>query len=143
MIFWITALVALVGDQLTKLIIRQALSAGQSVPIIDQYFHLTYVRNPGGAFGFMPFGKTFFLFAAIFVVIGIITYKLTHPSPGRLADLAMGLVLGGAAGNLVDRLFVGEVVDWLDFRIWPVFNIADMVLVVGLSLFGLYIIRSN
>ncbi|KKK67513.1 hypothetical protein LCGC14_2953330, partial [marine sediment metagenome] len=53
------------------------------------------------------------------------------------------LVLGGAAGNLVDRLFIGEVVDWIDFRIWPVFNIADIVLVVGLSLFSLYIIRSS
>lgn len=143
MIFWITALVAFLSDQLTKLLIRQTFSAGQSVPIFEQYFHFTYVRNPGGAFGLMPLGKPFFLIAALIVVIGIIIYKLTHPGLGRLANLAMGLVLGGAAGNLFDRLFLGEVVDWLDFRIWPVFNIADMVLVVGLSLFGLFIIRSK
>ncbi|HEB12762.1 MAG TPA: signal peptidase II [Actinobacteria bacterium] len=143
MIFWITALVALAADQLTKLMIRQSLSAGQSIPVFNKYFHITFVRNPGGAFGIFPVGKSFFLVIAIFVVIGIIIYKLTHPGIGRMANLAMGLVLGGAAGNLVDRLFIGEVVDWIDFRIWPVFNIADIVLVVGLSLFSLYIIRSS
>ncbi len=136
-------MVALAADQLTKLMIRQSLSAGQSIPVFNKYFHITFVRNPGGAFGIFPVGKSFFLVIAIFVVIGIIIYKLTHPGIGRMANLAMGLVLGGAAGNLVDRLFIGEVVDWIDFRIWPVFNIADIVLVVGLSLFSLYIIRSS
>lgn len=117
---------------------------GHSIPVIGEYFQITYVRNPGGAFGFLPAGRWLFLIASIIVTIIIIGYKLFFSQQQSLiADLGLALVLAGAAGNLSDRILYGTVVDWLDFRIWPVFNVADSALVVGLGILAFEIIRSD
>lgn len=143
MAFWVAASAVLILDRATKLVITRHLDLGRSIPVIRGYFQISYVRNPGGAFGFLPGGRTFFLLASIIAVGGIIAYKSRRGPQKPLTDLSLGLILGGAAGNLIDRLLYGSVVDWLDFKIWPVFNIADAALVVGLGLFSLEIIRSN
>lgn len=130
-------------DQITKAIIIFNLVQGQTFPIVKGYWHITYVRNPGGAFGLMPRGQGFFLLASIAVITLIVLYAVVRRPEGRLAEMAFGLILGGTAGNLVDRLRYGEVIDWLDFRIWPVFNIADIALVTGLVLLAWLIIRSD
>lgn len=141
--FWLYAAAVLILDRASKLIVARSLTPGTTLPLWPGRFHITYVRNPGGAFGFLPAGRAFFLLASIIAITAIIAYKSGRRSQSPLADLALALILGGAAGNLVDRLLYGAVIDWLDFRFWPVFNIADMALVIGLGLFALEISRSH
>ena len=140
MLFWLCALAVFAVDRLTKLLVITELSLGQSVPVIPGILHITHVRNPGGAFGLLPQGQLFFTTVTLFVFIAVITYHFVRRPDGLLLNVALGLVLGGSAGNLVDRLTVGRVIDWVDFRIFPVFNVADSALVVGLGLISLQIL---
>lgn len=94
------------------------------------------MKNPGAAFGLLPNHQLIFLVMTFVVVIFIIFYHRRLRSHERVVKFALGLELGGAMGNLVDRLFFGQVTDFLDFRVWPVFNIADIAIVVGLLVLG-------
>ncbi|MBE3586440.1 signal peptidase II [Desulfofundulus thermocisternus] len=131
MFFWLTALIVLVVDQFSKGLVQYLMYEGQSVPIIPHVFHLTYVRNPGAAFGLFAHRTAFFIVATLLVVAGAVAGALRLPPGHRLLRLSLGLVVGGAIGNLIDRLRFGLVVDFLDFRIWPVFNLADTAIVTG------------
>lgn len=103
----------------------------QSIPVLDNIFHITYVQNTGAAFSILK-GKTFFFTVVSFIVILVITFILIkHPIKHKAVGIVMAMILGGAIGNLIDRLRFGYVVDFLDFRVWPVFNIADCAIVLG------------
>ncbi|CEP69486.1 Peptidase A8, signal peptidase II [Moorella glycerini] len=121
-------------DQLSKYIIRANFRPNESLPVINSVFHLTYVNNPGAAFGLLAYKTPVFIGVTLLVaVIILVAYRFLPP--GRiLLRLALALMLGGALGNLIDRLRFGYVVDFLDFRIWPVFNLADMAIVSGVIL---------
>ena len=109
---------------------KQHAAPGQHSPH-SGVFHLTYVQNTGAAFGFLR-GKTLFFIVVAVLVLGFIIFlapRLSREKP--LLGLVFGLLLGGALGNLIDRIRFGYVIDFLDFRVWPVFNIADMAIVVG------------
>ena len=126
-------LLALVGDQLTKLAVVASLRLGESVPA-EGLFRFTYTTNTGSVFGLFP-GQTAALTVASFVGVGILLYFYhAHPWPGRMLRLSLGLQLGGAIGNLADRLRLGHVVDFIDVGPWPVFNLADSSIVVGITL---------
>lgn len=131
------------ADQLTKEIIRQSLEVGQSIPVIPGWFHITYITNTGAAFGILPSAASIFLMAKIAVIIGIITLQFIMPTESKKWLATEGLILGGAVGNLIDRLFLSSVTDFLDFQIWPVFNIADMSIVIGAALLSILIIRGS
>ena len=108
------------------------LSLHESVPVIPGVFHLTLVHNRGAAFGILRNQLIVFIavsLAAIAYIIAVI-----RRSPGRLQQAALSLVLAGAAGNLIDRVALGYVVDFLDFRVWPVFNVADSAICTGAGL---------
>jgi signal peptidase II len=141
--FWLSFLLIFALDQATKAMVRINLDPGQSVPVLPGLFHVTYVRNPGGAFGLLPAASTLFLAASIVALIVIVGFYVWRRPSDRLMNLALGLIAAGTAGNLVDRLFHGQVIDWLDFRVWPVFNVADVGLVVGLGLLSVEIFRST
>lgn len=143
MLFTLVVLAVLALDQATKALVREQLELGQSIPVINEIFHITLVKNPGGAFGLIPGGKTLFMSASILVIVSAIGYKVIRKPNGRLINVALALVVGGAAGNLFDRLSTGRVVDWIDFRIWPVFNFADTSVVLGLGLLSLLIITQK
>ena len=140
--FWIVAifLFTLVLDQLTKYIIINQFSLHQSIPIIEDIFHFTYVQNPGAAFGILKGQTTFFIIVTIIAVVGIIYLYNELEETGFLLYLALGLALGGIFGNLIDRIRFGYVIDFLDFRIWPVFNIADSAIVVAVAIFSYYLL---
>ncbi|WP_027718141.1 signal peptidase II [Desulfovirgula thermocuniculi] len=129
--FWLTALVTLAADQLSKWLVQLYMQEGQTIPLLPRVFHLTYVRNPGAAFGILAYQTGFFIGVALLVVLGVIWASRRLTEDRFLTRLSLGLVMGGALGNLVDRLRYGLVVDFLDFRIWPVFNLADTAIVVG------------
>ena len=121
----------LMADQVTKGLVVLAMSPGQSVPG-SGLFRFTYVTNTGSAFGLFP-NQTVFLVLASFVGIGVLlVFYRTHPLNNNLLHASLGLQLGGALGNLVDRVRLGYVVDFIDVGAWPVFNLADSAIVVGL-----------
>ena len=134
-IFYSAALAVVFLDQLIKFLVRQNIQLGQSIPIIKNVFHLTYVANTGSAFGlFKSFSIIFFVLFSIIVIIGIFYYLKKIIKEDKKLELAVGLLLGGTIGNLIDRLAFGTVIDFLDFRIWPVFNIADSAVSVSIIL---------
>ena len=130
-------------DQLTKHHIQKALRLNESIVVIDDFFSLTYIRNPGAAFGFFAnqtaqFRSVFFLSISAVALTLLIFFFLQAPKEDLSALIAISLLFGGAVGNLLDRLRMGEVVDFLDFYIgqfhWPAFNVADSAITVGISL---------
>ena len=122
-------------DQVTKSFFSQILSAGESLPIIRNVLHMTLVHNTGIAFGlFKNQGIVFIIVAAIAIILcayNIYYYKYHEEKLSFLYIVAFSMILGGALGNLIDRVTVGYVIDFIDLRIWPVFNIADSMITMG------------
>ena len=127
------ALAVTVVDQLTKYAIHQAMVLHESIPVIPGFFHITYILNRGAAFGMLENQRWVFLAIALllFVLYGLFRKKL--PKNGWVYT-GVGLLLGGALGNAMDRTLRGAVTDFFDFRICPVFNVADIGIVVGVAL---------
>ena len=137
---WIIIISAIVADRGSKVICRQYLRPLGSIPVIKGVFHLTYVENTGAAFGMLQ-GNTWFLILTSVLVSAVVAYLIWKIKPeNRYVKISLALILGGALGNLVDRVLLGYVVDFLDFRIWPVFNIADSCVVVGAILLGYFVV---
>lgn len=126
--FYVTALVTLALDQLTKATVRAWLH--YSIPVIPEIFHLTPAQNTGAAFGLFPNATMFFIVVAM-LACALFLWLGRKGFDRRRVAIAFGLMLGGASGNLIDRLRFGAVTDFLDFRIWPIFNLADTALTVG------------
>jgi len=122
-------------DRATKVYFSELLDFGESIPLIQDIFHLTLVYNTGMAFGlFKDYGVVFIvipIIAIILLIFNIYYYRRNNDALNRTYIVAFSLILGGAIGNLVDRIRYGHVIDFLDFRIWPVFNIADSAITVG------------
>ena len=127
---FLTILVVVILDQASKFVVQHMMEVGQSIAVIDSIFHFTYILNSGAAFGLLANRTLFFVVTTVIVVVGLLIYSY-RSKKGGLQSLALGLLLGGAVGNLLDRLRFGHVVDFIDFRIWPVFNIADIAIVLG------------
>ncbi|MGE5308456.1 MAG: signal peptidase II [Deltaproteobacteria bacterium] len=133
----------LVLDRITKIAAEHALAVGQSVPVIKGVFHFTLVHNTGAAFGLF---KNWVLLLALVSACVLVLLWLTLVRAGKNPHLAsyripLSLVFGGALGNLIDRLFLGYVIDFLDLRVWPVFNIADSAITIGAVLLAILLIR--
>ena len=139
---WITVAVFLL-DQYTKWLVKTKLRLYQSKPIIEDFFHLTYVTNEGMAFGLsMPGGKSILLVLSIILTFFIIWFFWQERNSSKLIKLSLALILAGAFGNLTDRIIYGKVVDFLDFMIgdfhWYIFNIADSSVTIGMILFMIH-----
>lgn len=132
--FLLGALAVFVLDQGIKWLVIRYMELGQSIPLIENVFHLTYVQNPGAAFGMLPYRTAFFIVVTVLVVGGIALYYRKIPPGRRWLKAGLTLQVGGALGNLADRVRFGRVVDYLDFRVWPVFNLADIAIVTGVGL---------
>ena len=152
-VFLGAAALSLPLDQLTKTWIVHNLTFADRIPVIEGFFSITHVRNPGAAFSLFatspePFRRIFFVVVTI-VAIALVFSFFRRLAPGdRLPALALGLVMGGAVGNLVDRLVYGEVIDFLRFRLlggytWPDFNLADTFIVTGVGLLVLELFASE
>ena len=127
------------ADQISKAIIRQNMNLYESIVVIPSFFHITYITNDGMAFGInFPFG--IYVFSAISVVFTLVLlwYLWTIKDQDFIIRAGIGLIIAGAVGNLIDRLFLGKVVDFLDFMIgdlhWYVFNFADSYVTVGMCI---------
>ncbi len=144
--------VILVIDQLTKYIVDRTMPLYHSIPVIDNFFNLTYIRNTGAAFGILagsaaafrlPFLMIFSLLAIGFIIVML--RRLPERETGLISALAF--ILGGAIGNLIDRFAYGEVIDFLDLYWanyhWPAFNIADSFITVGVTITVYYLIKAK
>lgn len=137
-----TALVAL--DQATKIYVHSQFRLHETVQVIQNYFNITYVRNPGAAFGFLAqshpeFREPFFLVLPPIAMLIILWVLRSVQQNDRVQIVALSMVFGGAIGNYIDRLRFGYVIDFLDFHIqnkytWPAFNVADSAIVVGIGI---------
>ncbi len=134
----------LVLDQTTKYLSQTYLKQlpSRTIPILRDVFHLTYVENYGAAFGILQNGKWFIIVTGLIITGWIIYYLFNHPDESLLLKFSLSMVLGGAIGNLIDRIRFGYVIDFLDFRFidYPVFNVADCSVVVGTILLAYYLL---
>ena len=118
-------------DQLSKSYIQANMRLGESIPVLPDIFHITYILNPGAAFGLFADQTFFFIGLAVAMVLAVIYFYSAIKKESAWMKIGVGLLVGGAIGNLVDRIQIGKVVDFFDFRIWPIFNIADIGIVCG------------
>src|ERR671917_502475 len=134
------ALVVFVIDQSIKSVIEGSMRVGESIPLVPVFLSLTYIENDGGAFGILG-GRQMVLLLGSTVAVVVVLWKLLSGRPSMLTMLGCGLILGGAAGNLLDRLSSGEVTDYVHFSFWYIFNAADAAIVVGVGLLLLSALR--
>jgi signal peptidase II len=131
-------LTVVVADQVSKWLVTRGMTLGQSVPVVDDLVRFTYIHNPGAVFGLRIGGGSLHLAVALvaMVLVGAMLWRL--PPTEGLARVGLALVLGGAAGNVIDRIRLGEVIDFLDFGIgdvrWWIFNLADACVTTGAGL---------
>ncbi len=140
------ALLVVTLDQLTKSWVVASLPEGgwwSPVPGLWRVFRIVHTTNSGAAFGIFPQQGVFFMLIAVVVVLAIVFYQHRLPINGWLIRLTLGLQLGGAAGNLVDRLHYGSVIDFIDIGFWPIFNLADLSIVVGVGVLAYHLWRED
>ncbi|EDL64111.1 signal peptidase II [Bacillus sp. SG-1] len=138
MFYYLIALIVVALDQLTKWLIVRNMTEGQSITVIEDLFYITSHRNQGAAWGILQGQMWFFYIITIAVIIGIVYYLEKQAKGDKLFSISLALLLGGAIGNFIDRLFRKEVVDFLNTYIFqydfPIFNIADAALTFGVGL---------
>ena len=131
-LFFGIAFLVVVIDQITKFAITSKLALSESITIINNFFYFTFIKNFGIGFGLLnnPASRWILILITI-VIIGIILYYYKELPKKYLPIISTSLILGGAIGNLIDRFLFGFVIDFIDFRIWPAFNIADSAVTIG------------
>lgn len=137
---YLVVLCIIILDQVSKYMVHSKFFVNESIPMIKNIFHLTYVQNVGAAFGILENQKIFFVAITILVISGIVVFIRKQKDIHTMVLISFSLIVGGAIGNLIDRMRFGYVIDFFDFRIWPVFNVADVSIVVGAILLSYYLI---
>jgi len=137
-VLFVSAILVL-ADQVSKTIVVRTMSLYESVPVIENFFHFTYITNDGMAFGIdFPFGYFIFSLVSALLTIFLFWYLWSARNDSLVIRLGLAMIIAGAVGNLIDRLMLGEVIDFLDFMIgnfhWYVFNLADSYVTVGMVL---------
>ena len=131
---WLVSLLTLGADQLTKHLLVGAFVPGESIPLLHPVIYLTYVQNTGAAFGLFKGQQMLFVGLTLLIITWIGWELLTQPAMAPIASWSSALILGGAIGNLMDRVRLGYVIDFLDLRVWPVFNVGDSAITIGVTL---------
>ena len=146
-LLWMVTVLTIIADQGSKIFVAKRMELGQSIPVLGNFFRITFIRNAGSAFGIFLGGGWFYLLASILAII-LIFFYLRKMSAGHLwSRISLTLILGGALGNLIDRVRYGMVIDFLDFGVgrlrWPVFNLADAAVTVGVAVFLLLMFQKK
>ncbi len=142
MIWIILAIAIAAADQLSKYIVMQNIRPDQMIPVIDNFFYLTFIRNKGAAFSILLNGRLFFLILTPIIAIFLIYFLFKSKS--SFLKLSLAMILGGAAGNYIDRLLIGSVTDFFSFYFgsypFAIFNVGDMMITIGTCLLAVYLI---
>ena len=143
----IISLIIIILDQIVKTIIRLNLHLLETITVIPNFFYITYTKNTGGAWSLLEGNQLFLIIISIIFLIGLVLYVKNEKNCTKLSLISYSLIIGGVIGNLLDRLFLNAVIDFLSFKIikyyFPIFNIADITIVIGTILFMLDTIRSE
>lgn len=141
--FYLIVIIWLVLDQVSKYYVMNHFAIGESVSVIQNVFHLTYIINRGAAFGMLANQRWFFLVVAfILIIVYAIYHKKVNRGPISLR-IGSALLISGAIGNGIDRYVLHGVVDFFDFRIWPIFNVADIGICVGVACIIYHLLRNE
>jgi len=149
LVFLITALAVTAIDQASKQVIVACVPKWKVIPVIQGFFNIVHAQNPGGAFGMLarqgPGLRSFVFIFITFIAMGIVFYlHIQNRKRFLFLNIGLGLILGGAAGNFIDRIRIGKVIDFLDFYLgawhWPAFNFADSCITVGMVIYGYHIL---
>jgi len=141
--YLLITLAVIAADQLTKALVRARLAEGEAWPSPDAVLAISHVENPGAAFGILQGASSFLLAATVVGVCVVLVYLMVVPPAQRLYVAALALILGGAVGNLIDRLAKGTVTDFIDPTHYPAFNIADSAIVCGVIAVTLLSLREE
>lgn len=139
----LTAIAVTILDQVVKWFVQGHMELGESIPLIPHVFHLTYIMNPGAAFGILEYQHTFFLGIVVVLFAAYLIMRRRIPKNPVYFPIGIGMVLGGALGNAIDRVRYQGVVDFFDFRVWPIFNVADIAICMGMALILWYFWRHS
>lgn len=140
--FWLTLIGTLLVDLVSKYLVMTRMTENQSIPVINHIFYLTYIQNPGAAFGLLS-GHTYLFILIAVVLLAAMVAGYRYIARATIYQYAIGLIGGGALGNLIDRIRFTRVVDFLDFRVWPIFNLADSAICIGVGLLVWDILRQQ
>jgi signal peptidase II len=145
---YLWAILVIIADRISKMLVMDNMTLGESIPLIgNNFLRLTYVQNPGIAFGIRIFPNMFHLVFSLAASLVVIIYLLYIRKQTNFLKIPLSLILGGALGNAIDRIFYGQVIDFIDFDFpnfimsrWPVFNFADSAVTIGMILLVIYLI---
>jgi len=143
MLFYFLALLIVLIDQYLKQLVAGSMTLGQSVPIVNEFLKLTYVRNTGAAFSLFVGFSPYLAVIGVLVVVLVIYFHYKLPAKSLALQLGLAFLLGGSLGNLTDRLLHSYVIDYIDINIWPVFNFADIMINVGVFLIAFNFLRAT
>lgn len=144
MIYYVVIAVLIALDQCTKLIVDRNMAPGESIGVLDGIFHITHIHNTGAAFSFFTgHAMALGIVTGVALLVGLVFIYLKRNTGGALLMISLSMIIGGGIGNLIDRFARGYVVDFLDFRVFPVFNMADIFVTVGCALLCVYALRGG
>ena len=129
-IIWLVALLVFWADFFVKVYFKTYL-AGQSIPVIPKILYFTVVFNKGAAFGILRGQTNFLIFIGLIFILFLVIFVIRERKHKMVGLIAYGMILGGAISNFYDRIFLGYVIDYIDFKVWPVFNLSDSCITVG------------
>ena len=130
-------------DQIIKLLVRQSMNLGETIPVIKNIFHITYIENEGVAFGMFSGHTGIFIVLSIIILAVLLIFMWKEKSQSGCLRYGVALIVSGAIGNIIDRGVKASVTDMFDFRIWPVFNVADVSVCIGFLLLVIYLLFSS
>lgn len=125
--------VVIIVDQIMKMQVLSSMELGMSIQVWPGIFHITYIQNAGAAFGILAEQRWIFIAVSVLLLAAAAFFYPQLRRESAWIRYGAALLVGGAIGNLIDRIWLGQVIDFLDFRVWPVFNIADIGIVVGVG----------
>lgn len=138
------AIIVVILDRISKYLVVEHLKDIKSIPVIENVLNFTYVENRGMAFGALQNARWVFMIATSLIIVAIVILFIKHGGKSKLLDVSLGLILGGGIGNMIDRVFLGYVIDFIDFcafDFWTwVFNVADSAVTVGSIIFAVYLV---
>lgn len=141
MYYFLIAGILVLSDQLIKWLVTSQLTLNQSVPVLQDIFHITYIQNNGAAFSILQGKQPFLIGITMVFIIVLLVLIWRNKKNGHWSFLvSLTLITAGGIGNLIDRIFLGSVVDFLDFRFFPIFNLADICVVCGSGILFLYLL---
>ncbi|MFA6169939.1 MAG: signal peptidase II [Candidatus Margulisiibacteriota bacterium] len=143
MSFYLLTLTIIIADQALKQLVNSTMSVGQVLPLLGRFLSLTYVRNTGAAFSILTGSSPLLIIISLFAAGLMVYFQQRLTARDWTLKLGLALLLGGTLGNLFDRLVRHYVIDYIDFKVWPVFNLADIMIDLGVGLIILVLFKKK